>query len=67
MAGKKTGTGAVRKGKSKKRKKIKQILLIMVGLIFLGAVIYIGPKLIKVYRLKQEADAFVASSTVNTV
>lgn len=66
MAGKKTGTGAVRKGKSKKSKKIKQILLIMVGLIFLGAVIYIGPKLIKVYRLKQEADAFVASSTVNT-
>ena len=66
MAGKKTGTGAVRKGKSKKSKKIKQILFIMVGLIFLGAVIYIGPKLIKVYRLKQEADAFVASSTVNT-
>ena len=66
MAGKKTGTGAGRKGKYKKSKKIKQILLIMVGLIFLGAVIYIGPKLIKVYRLKQEADAFVASSTVNT-
>ena len=66
MAWKNTGTGAVRKGKSKKSKKIKQILLIMVGLIFLGAVIYIGPKLIKVYRLKQEADAFVALSTVNT-
>ncbi len=55
-----------KKGKSKKRKKVRQIIFITIGLIFLAGIIYIMPKLIKVYRLKKEADAFVASSTVNT-
>ena len=54
-------------GKKKKRKsKFKKIFFIIFGLLILAAIIYIGPKLIKVHNLKKEADSYVQKSSVST-
>lgn len=54
-------------GKKKKRKrKFKKILVIIFGLLIFAAIIYLGPKLIKVHNLKKEADSYVQKSSAST-
>ncbi len=63
---KKTKNKIPHKFKSSKKKKIKRIVLAIIGVLFIVAMCFIGPQAVKVFKLSREAKSIIDSCDEST-